>query len=80
MGWEFWWIGGGPGALQYVVWRFADCVISMYYHGWLGKIEEFFGMDKINMIEIDSCDRLQVGMIESSSDHDVAYPILEGFA
>ena len=32
------------------------------------------------MIEMDSCDGLDIERLESSSDHDVSYPILEGFA
>ena len=49
-------------------------------HGWLGKIEGFFGMDKIKLIEMGSCDGLDIGKLESSLDHGVAYPILEGFS
>ena len=52
----------------------------MSCHGWLGQLEGFFGMDKINMIEMTSCDGLQVGRLESSLDCDVAYLRLEGFA
>ena len=31
------------------------------------------------MIEIASCDGLDISRVESSSDHDVAYSRLEGF-
>ena len=37
-------------------------------------------MDEIRMIEIDSCDGIQINRLESSSDRDVAYSRLEGFA
>jgi len=37
-------------------------------------------MDKIRLIEMASCDGLDVGKLASSSDRDVAYPILVGFA
>lgn len=37
-------------------------------------------MDEINMIKMDSCDGLYIDNIESSSDPDVAYLILEGFS
>ena len=49
-------------------------------HGWLGQPKDLFGMDEINMIEMDSCDGLQIGRLESSSYCDVAYPRLEGFS
>ena len=32
------------------------------------------------MIDVSSCDRLQVGIIESLMDHDVAYLRLEEFS
>lgn len=55
-GWEFWWIGGEPDALQYVVWRFVDRGLPMSCHGWLGQLEGFFGMDEIRLIKMASCD------------------------
>ena len=38
------------------------------------------GVDEIRLIKMASCDGLQVGKLESSSDRDVAYLRLEGFA
>lgn len=52
----------------------------MIFHGWLGQIDDLFDMDEIRMIEIASCDGLQIGRLESSSDRDVAYRILKGYA
>lgn len=49
-------------------------------HGWLGQLKGEFGMDEIRLIEMDSCDGIQVGRLESSSDRDVSYPIFVGFA
>jgi len=40
----------------------------------------FFGLDEIKLIEMASCDGLQISRLESSSDRDVSYPRLEGFA
>ena len=40
LGWESWWIGGELGALQYVVWSFADRGLLMFCHGWLGQLED----------------------------------------
>ena len=37
-------------------------------------------MDDIMMIDIASCDGLQVSKLESSSDHDLTYPRLVGFS
>ena len=51
----------------------------MTCHGWLGQLEGFFGLDEIRLIEMASCDGLQVRRLEYSSDRDVAYPRLEGF-
>ena len=36
-------------------------------------------MDEMRLIEMDSCDGLDIGRLESSSDCDVAYSRLEGF-
>lgn len=47
----------------------------MSCHRWLGQLEEFFGMIKMAL-----CDGLQIGKLESSSDRDVPYPRLDGFA
>lgn len=58
MGWELWWIDGELGALQYVVWWFIDRGLLMSCHGWLGQLEDCFGMNEIMMIEIGSCDGL----------------------
>jgi len=78
MGWEFWWIDVEPSALQYVVWWFVDRGLPMSCHGWLGQLEGFFGLDKIRLIKMASCDVLQISKLESSSDRDVAYLRLEG--
>lgn len=49
--------------------------------GWnLAQLEDFFGIEKMSMIEITSCDGLGVGMLVSSSDRDVTYPKMEGCA
>ena len=64
MGQEIWWINGEPGALQYVVWWFVDRGILMSCHGWLGKIKGFFGINEIWLINMASCDELQVGRLE----------------
>ena len=37
-------------------------------------------MDEMRLIEMDSCDGLDIGRLESSLDRDVAYPRLDGFA
>lgn len=37
-------------------------------------------MDDIRLIEMASCHGLDIGMLKSSSDRDVSYPRLEGFA
>jgi len=37
-------------------------------------------MDDIILIKVSSFDGLDVGMLESASDRDVAYPIFEGFS
>ena len=80
MGWEFWWIGGEPGILQYVVWQFVDHGRPLSCHGWLGQLEDFFGLDEIRLIEMASCDGLHIDRQEASSDRSVAYPRLEGFS
>lgn len=49
-------------------------------HEWLGQLEGFFGMDEIRLIEMASCDGMDIGKLESSLDCDVAYPRLVGFA
>jgi len=46
----------------------------------LRKLEGFFGMHKVRLIEVDSSDGVHFGTVESSFDHDVAYPRLVGFA
>ena len=52
----------------------------MSSHGWLAQLKGFFGVDEIKLIEMSSCDGLDISRLEYSSDHDVAYPRLEGFA
>ena len=52
----------------------------MIFHGSLGELKDYFGMDDIGMINIASCDGLQIGSLVSSLDCDVAYPRLEGCA
>lgn len=52
----------------------------MSCHGWLGQLEGYFGMYDIRLIEMASFDGLQDGRLESSSDCDVTYPRLVGFA
>lgn len=52
----------------------------MSCHGWLGQVKGLFGMDKIRLIKMASCDVLQVGKLESSLDRNVSCPRLVGFA
>jgi len=52
----------------------------MNFHGWLGQLKAFFGMDEINMIEMASCDGIHIGRLESSLDCNVAYLRVEVFA
>ena len=78
--WEFWWIGGEPSEKQFIVGKIIDHGLLLTFHGWLGQLEDFFGMDDISMIEIDSCDGLYIRKLKSSSDLDVAYSRLEGFS
>ena len=52
----------------------------MIFHGWLGKIEGFFAMDEVKLIEMASCDGVHIGRLESSSECDVAYLRLVDFA
>ena len=37
----------------------------MIFHGWLGQLEDCFGMDEVWLIEIASCDGLDVGRLVS---------------
>jgi len=46
----------------------------------LGKIEGFFAMDEVKLIEMASCDGVHIGRLESSSECDVAYLRLVDFA
>ena len=80
MGWEFWWIGGEPGEQQFVVGQIVNRGLLLICHGQLGQLEGFFGMDEIRLIEMASCDGLQIDMLESSLDRGVANPRLVGFA
>ena len=72
--------GGELGEQQFVVGQVVDRGLPLTCHGWLGQLEGFFGLDKIRLIKMALCDGLQIGRLESSLDHDVAYPRLEGFA
>jgi len=61
IGWEFWWIGGEPGGQQFVVGKVVDHGLPLTCHILLGQIEDCFGMEGIDMIEIYSCDGQHVG-------------------
>jgi len=52
----------------------------MSCHGWMGQLDGFFGLDKIRLTKMASCDGLDIGRLEYSSDCDVAYSRWEGFA
>lgn len=80
IGWQFWWIGGEPGEQQFVVGQILDHGLPLISHGWLGQLEGFFGMEEMKLIEMASSDGLDIGRLESSSDRDVAYLRLVGFA
>ena len=54
--------------------------LPLIFHRWLGHLEGFFGLDEIRLIEMDSCDGLDIGRLEYSSGRDVAYPRLVRFA
>ena len=79
IGGEFWWIGGELGEQQFVIRNVFYHGIPLNFHGWLGQLKDLFGMDDIKLIEMASCDRLQVGRLKSSSDHGVACLIVVGF-
>lgn len=78
--WEFQLIGGEPDEQQFVVGNIVDHGHSLIYNGWLGQLKGFFVLYEIRLIEMASCDGLYIGKLQSSLDHDVAYPRLEGFA
>ena len=52
----------------------------MICHGWLGQLEGFFGMDEMRLIDMDSCDGLDIGKLEYSSNSGIAYLRLVGFS
>lgn len=78
--WEFQCIGGDSGDEQFIARKIVDRGLLFTCHGWLRKLEGFFGMHKVRLIEVDSSDGVHFGTVESSFDHDVAYPRLVGFA
>ena len=80
IGWEFWWIGGEPSEQQFFVGKIVDHGLPLTCHGWLGQLADCFGWDEIRLIEMASCDGLDIGRLESSSDRDVAYRTLVGIA
>ena len=80
IGCELWWIGGEPGEQQFVVGHIVDHGLPLMCHGWLGQLKVLFGMDEIRLIEMASCDGLDIGRLESSSDHGVAHSRLVGFS
>ena len=45
------------------MWQFLDRGIPMSFHGCLGQIKGFFGMDEIRLIEMASCDGLDIGKL-----------------
>jgi len=52
--------------------------LPLTFHGFLGNLKDLFDMDYIGLIEIASCDGMEIGRLVSSLDHDVAYLRVEG--
>jgi len=56
----------------------VDHEFLLTFHGFLGKLENLFDMDDIGLIEIASCDGMEIGILVSSLDRDVAYMRVDG--
>lgn len=77
---RFRWISGESSEQNFFVRHIIGHGLPLICHGWLGQLGGFFGLDEIRLIEMDSYDGLHISRLESSSECDVSYLILEGFA